>query len=60
MRICSTCDKKPNKAVRRIKLRGKYNPTVVRYQYPNLQWVNLPTGKRIKACTKCRKKILKA
>jgi len=39
----------------RKKLRGKYNPTGKKIKYPNLQWVRLANGKRIKACTKCIK-----
>jgi ribosomal protein L28 len=42
-------------AVVRKKLRGKYNPTTKKRKYPNLQWVRLANGKRIKACTKCIK-----
>ena len=37
------------------KLRGKYNPTIKKRKYPNLQWVRLPSGKRVLACTKCIK-----
>ncbi|MBI3459137.1 hypothetical protein HY061_02645 [Candidatus Azambacteria bacterium] len=58
MRICPICDKQHNKATTLVKLRGKYNPTRTHYQYPNLQWVHLPSGERIKTCTKCRKKII--
>jgi len=42
---------------RRVKLRGKYNPTIKKRKYPNLQWVRLPSGKRVKACTKCIKAL---
>ena len=52
------------------KLRGKYNPTVKIRRYPNLQWLHVPTdttlkkykefaGKRILACTKCKKTLHK-
>jgi len=44
---------------RRVKLRGKYNPTTKKRQYPNLQWVTLPSGKRVKACSKCLKALNK-
>lgn len=64
-RQCPICDKIRNRAWRRIKLRGKFNPTTKRTQQPNLQWVvlsqksakkaGLTVGKRIKACTKCIK-----
>ncbi|GIW66361.1 MAG: hypothetical protein KatS3mg095_0259 [Candidatus Parcubacteria bacterium] len=57
--FCPICNKGRLKVTRRIKTRSKYNPTVNYFQYPNLQWLKLPSGKRIKICTKCRKKILK-
>ena len=41
------------------KLRGKYNPTPKKRKYPNLQWVTLSDGKRVKACTKCIKTLSK-
>jgi len=56
-RRCSICGKKSMVAVTRKKLRGKYNPTGKKRKYPNLQWVRLADGKRIKACTKCIKTI---
>ena len=52
---------------KRVKLRGKYNPTIKKRKYPNLQWVRLASGvkprgdhaplrgKRVKACAKCIK-----
>ncbi len=46
-------------AVIRKKLRGKYNPTGKKRKYPNLQWVRLDNGKRVKACAKCIKTISK-
>ncbi|HEY4476285.1 MAG TPA: 50S ribosomal protein L28 [Candidatus Paceibacterota bacterium] len=59
---CALCGKGSNKAWTLVKLRGKYNPTVSHRQKPNLQWLRLPaspsggpSGKRIKACTKCIK-----
>ncbi|HHD92059.1 MAG TPA: 50S ribosomal protein L28 [Candidatus Portnoybacteria bacterium] len=58
-RTCAICGKKSNKATRRVKLRGKYNPTATRRQYPNLQWTTLPSGKRVKACVKCIKTLAK-
>jgi len=60
MRICTNCDKQPNKAVRLIKLRGKFNPTKTRIQYPNLQWLTVPGKARVLVCTKCKKKALKS
>ena len=46
---------------RRVKLRGKYNPTVKKRKKPNLQWVRLPAqaGKRVLACAKCIKALSK-
>jgi ribosomal protein L28 len=62
---CRICEKKGKIVWRRVKLRAdKYNPTIKRKQYPNLQWVRVPLdikkeifkkfrGKRILACRKC-------
>lgn len=58
-RQCAICKKKYKLVWRRIKLRGKYNPTTKRKQKPNLQWFRLPSGKRILVCTKCIKKLSK-
>ncbi len=64
--VCPLCGKKSMVAVVRKKLRGKYNPTSKKRKYPNLQWVRLPvskaglpSGKRVKACTKCIKAMMK-
>jgi len=57
--VCPLCGKKSMVAVVRKKLRGKYNPTSKKRKYPNLQWVKLPSGKRVKACTKCIKAMMK-
>jgi ribosomal protein L28 len=71
MRQCSICGKKCKWVWRRVRLRAtKYNPTVKRKQYPNLQWVFIPpeikkekykewAGKRVLACTKCIKAMAK-
>ena len=56
-RICDICDKKSAMVTVRKKLRSKYNPTIKKRKYPNLQWVKLASGKRVKACTKCIKKL---
>jgi ribosomal protein L28 len=40
-----------------VKLRGKYNPTIKKRKKPNLQWVKLPSGERVLACTKCIKSV---
>jgi len=52
---CAICGKGSMLVWRRVKLRGKYNPTIKRKQKPNLQWLKLPSGKRILACAKCIK-----
>jgi len=63
---CAICGKKGMMVGRLKKLRGKYNPTIKKRKYPNLQWARIPigikkqsyrkfAGKRIKACTKCIK-----
>ena len=52
---CALCGKKSITSVTLVKLRGKFNPTAKRRQYPNLQWLTLENGKRVKACAKCIK-----
>jgi len=54
-KVCALCGKKSMMTVIRKKLRGKYNPTAKKRKYPNLQWVRLSDGKRVRACTKCIK-----
>ena len=65
---CAICRKRGRLARRLKKLRGKYNPTIKRRQYPNLHWVRIPldikkgflrkfAGQKILACTKCIKII---
>ncbi|MCX6760305.1 MAG: 50S ribosomal protein L28 [Candidatus Nealsonbacteria bacterium] len=56
---CAICDKKSMMVGKLVKLRGKYNPTIRKRKYPNLQWVRLASGKRVKACTKCIKAMSK-
>lgn len=58
-KICTICKKHSAMGVTLVKLRGKYNPTAKVRKYPNLQWVRLPSGKRVEACTKCIKRISK-
>ena len=53
-KICAICGKKSTLVRRLVKLRGKYNPTVKRRKYPNLQWTRVK-DKRVLACTKCIK-----
>lgn len=59
-RRCTLCGKGSMIAITRKLLRGNYNPTGKKRKYPNLQWVDLESGKRIKACTKCIKTLHKA
>ena len=59
MRKCAVCGKGYIKKTVRKKLRGKYNPTTTQRKRPNLQWVRLPSGKRVKACTRCIKTLSK-
>jgi len=59
-RRCAICGKKSMVATVRKKLRGKYNPTTKKRKYPNLQWVYLPNGRRVKACAKCIKAMGKS
>jgi len=54
-KVCTICGKGSQMSWRLKKLRGKYNPTVKKRKYPNLQWTKLPTGKRVLACAKCIK-----
>jgi len=68
---CTICGKKSTVTWKLKKLRGKYNRTVKKRKYPNLQWVVIPLtarspkkaipfrGKRILACTKCIKALAK-
>jgi len=67
---CTICGKGSRLFGKREKLRGKYNPTIKRRKYPNLQWLQVPKdikykkfkpfqGKRVLACTKCIKTLSK-
>jgi len=69
-RVCQICGKKGIMAWKLKKLRGKYNPTIKKRKYPNLQWVRVPinikkpaykkfAGQRVLACTKCIKTMAK-
>jgi len=59
MKQCAICGKGTRMVGKLIKLRGKYNPTIKKRKYPNLQWVRLPSGKRVLACAKCIKALSK-
>ncbi len=67
---CAICKKGSRVFGVKKKLRGKYNPTVKRRKYPNLQWLRVPSdikqkkykpfaGQKILTCTKCIKKLEK-
>jgi ribosomal protein L28 len=56
---CSICGKGSIMVQRLTKLRGKYNPTIKKRKYPNLQWMKLASGKRVLACAKCIKATAK-
>ena len=56
-KTCTICNKTSGMIVKRKLLRGNYNPTSKKRKYPNLQWVNLKNGKRVKACAKCIKAL---
>ncbi len=59
-RKCEACGKGSMNVTRRVKLRGKYNPTVTKKKYPNLQQTTNPeTGSKIKVCAKCLKSLQK-
>ena len=59
-RECVICGKSSKKVWRRVRLRAeKFNPTIKRRQHPNLQWVRLASGERVKACAKCIKTLSK-
>ncbi len=59
MALCYLCDKGSKMNTNRKLLRGNYNPTSKKRKYPNLQWVTLISGKKVKACTKCIKTLAK-
>jgi ribosomal protein L28 len=58
-RQCAICGKKGMMVWKLKKLRGKYNPTIKKRKHPNLQWVKLASGKRVRACAKCIKAMAK-
>ena len=57
---CAICDKKSELVWSLSKLRGKYNRTTKKRKYPNLQWVTLKSGKKVRACAKCIKSFGKS
>lgn len=59
MKHCTICNKTSLMAGQRKKVMSRYNPTPKKRKYPNIQWLRLPSGERIKACTKCIKTVAK-
>lgn len=58
MKQCYVCEKGSRMAggySNRVRA-TKFNPTGMVRKYPNLQWAPLPTGGRVKLCTRCLKK----
>ncbi|MBI4121098.1 MAG: 50S ribosomal protein L28 [Parcubacteria group bacterium] len=56
-RICPLCEKTSfvgGSYSNRVRA-TQFNPTGKRRRQPNLQWAKLPSGKRMKVCTKCIK-----
>ncbi|MBU0476869.1 hypothetical protein KKB68_02605 [Patescibacteria group bacterium] len=67
---CTICGKQGRLVQKRVKLRGKYNPTIKKRQHPNLQKFLVPlgttkklysqyAGKRVLTCAKCIKTLAK-
>jgi len=56
---CAVCGKDSQMEGKRKLLRGHYNPTTKKRKYANLQLLRLPSGKRVKACTRCMKTAAK-
>lgn len=50
---CAIC----GKGYKRVLSRSHSMQATIRRLQPNLQWFRLPSGQRIKACTKCIKSI---
>ena len=59
-RECAICKKKSGLGRKYNKLMSKYNPSPKSRKKPNLQWVTLASGERVKACTRCIKTLQKA
>ena len=59
MKQCVLCNKGSLMAGTRRLLRGHYNPVNWTRKYPNLQKIKLPDGKRILACTQCKRTLAK-
>ena len=59
MRACAICEKSHKYSITRKKVRSKYNPVGRKKNLANLQWVKLPDGTRVKACTSCMRTLAK-
>jgi ribosomal protein L28 len=59
-RECAICKKGTTVGRKYNKLMSKYNPSPKKKIKPNLQWVTLSDGSRIKTCTRCRKTLQKS
>jgi len=59
MRSCPICEKSHKYSITRKKVRSKYNPVGRHKTQANLQWVKMPDGERIKACTSCIRTLAK-
>jgi len=58
-RVCTICEKRYAMARKYNKLMSKYNPSPKKKKNPNLQWVTLASGERVKACTRCIRTLQK-
>ena len=54
-KTCQKCGKSSQMEGKRKLLRGNYNPTVKKRKYPNIQWMKLKDGSRVRVCTQCMK-----
>ena len=59
MRQCAICGKSYTYNIARKKIRSKYDPVNRKKAKANLQWFRLPSGKRVKVCTRCMKNLKK-
>ncbi len=57
MRQCAICGKSYTYSIARKKIRSKYDPVNRKKTKANLQWFRLPSGKRVKVCTRCMKNL---
>ena len=59
MKQCELCGKGSKMSGTRTLLRGHYNPTNWTRKYPNLQKSRDSEGKRVLACVKCMRTMVK-